>query len=276
MSLLHEGRLMRMILAFSAACLLAGPAMSQPASGDAPPAEAGPGGPPDYGDWTVRLGALVLAKPEYPGADDYEFRPLPLIDVDYRDRLFLNFPQGLGGWVYRGESLRFGLAANYRFGRDENDSDNLEGLGDVDGGMTANAFVKWELGDWELESKVSKQVMSANTGYEVGVEAGYTFRPNRKLFLKPSAGVTWVDGEYMGSFFGVNAEQSANSGLPEYDPDAGIQSVDAGILAIYLMNKRWSVQSFVNYSRLVGDAEDSPIVEEENQFTAAVGIAYTF
>jgi outer membrane scaffolding protein for murein synthesis (MipA/OmpV family) len=32
----------------------------------------------------------------------------------------------------------------------------------------------------------------------------------------------------------------------------------------------------VRYSRLVGDAADSPIVETEDQFTGLVGLSYKF
>jgi MipA family protein len=42
------------------------------------------------------------------------------------------------------------------------------------------------------------------------------------------------------------------------------------------LDERWTAKATVGYSRLIGDAADSPIVESENQFTGLLGLSYKF
>ena len=42
------------------------------------------------------------------------------------------------------------------------------------------------------------------------------------------------------------------------------------------LDAHWSARTTLRYSRLIGDAADSPVVESEDQFTALVGISYKF
>ena len=80
----------------------------------------------------------------------------------------------------------------------------------------------------------------------------------------------------MTSFFGVSAAQSINSGLPEYRPDAGFKDVYVGATASIDLTDRWTLLLMGRYSRLVGDAADSPIVETENQFYGGAALSYKF
>ena len=48
-------------------------------------------------DWSVRLGAIGMYKPEYEGSDEYEFKGFPMIDINWRNTVFLNPRKGLGG-----------------------------------------------------------------------------------------------------------------------------------------------------------------------------------
>ncbi|MBW2675821.1 MAG: hypothetical protein JRD89_20840 [Deltaproteobacteria bacterium] len=54
-------------------------------------------------DWSVRIGALGFYKPAYEGSDDYELRGFPLVDITWRDTIFLNARNcqcliPMGGW----------------------------------------------------------------------------------------------------------------------------------------------------------------------------------
>ncbi|MEM9355797.1 MAG: MipA/OmpV family protein [Pseudomonadota bacterium] len=44
----------------------------------------------------------------------------------------------------------------------------------------------------------------------------------------------------------------------------------------YKMNERWSLKLNGRYSRLVGDAADSPVIETEDQFSGSANITYKF
>ena len=78
----------------------------------------------------------------------------------------------------------------------------------------------------------------------------------------------------MESFFSVTSKQSGASGLPTYKAEAGIKDINISVTAGYPITNRWRVGAKVEYKRLVGDAADSPIVVDENQFLAGIGISY--
>ena len=97
--------------------------------------------------------------------------------------------------------------------------------------------------------------------------------------LTYKASVSYVDDEYMDEYFGVDGSDAAASGLPFYEADGGIKDYGLGIAANYKFNKTWGIVANVNYYRLTGDAEDSPIVDDEgdkNQFKSAVAVTYSF
>jgi outer membrane scaffolding protein for murein synthesis (MipA/OmpV family) len=83
----------------------------------------------------------------------------------------------------------------------------------------------------------------------------------------------------MSSYFGIDAGDAARSGLDEYDADEGFKDASAGATLTYRFLGNWSVAATGLYTRLIGDAEDSPVVADrgdENQFVAGALVSYRF
>ena len=78
----------------------------------------------------------------------------------------------------------------------------------------------------------------------------------------------------MQSYFGVSAEQAANSGLSRYEAKSGIKDIGLGLGLDYTPYRNWSVTGGYGYSRLQGDAADSPIVQQRNQHRLYGGVSY--
>ena len=79
--------------------------------------------------------------------------------------------------------------------------------------------------------------------------------------------------------YGVTGMIAARSGLSTYDPDGGIKDVGVSVNAIYQWNEHWGVTGMVGLTQLVGDAADSPIVDDEGSATQglfAAGLLYRF
>jgi outer membrane scaffolding protein for murein synthesis (MipA/OmpV family) len=102
--------------------------------------------------------------------------------------------------------------------------------------------------------------------------------PTPRLSVSAGPRLHFADSEYLDTYLGVSAEQSADSGLSEFDPDGGLKGVGVEAEARYALTQRWSLVGSAGYERLVGDAADSPIADagSENQFTAALGLTYRF
>ena len=108
------------------------------------------------------------------------------------------------------------------------------------------------------------------------MEAKAPVAPN--LSLTATVGASYADQDYMDAYFSVTPAQSAvsSAGLPAYDADAGIKDVFFGVTTDVPLTRDWSLKLSGRYSRLVGDAADSPVVENENQFYGGLGLTYSF
>ncbi len=251
-----------------------------------PPAEGG-----ERGDWDIRIGAGAKYIPKYEGSDEMKTRALPLIDITWKDLVFLNPRDGLGVRVYDEGGLTVSAGAGYVFARDESDGDALRGMGDIDETAAANLVVKYGFGLLALRAGVSRHLGgSGGTLVKAGVGAVAPFallsgRMNPKEMgegglkgpvLRLAASATWADGDYMESYFGVNPAQSSASGHPRYDPGAGLKSVDLEAGVIYPFAENWAVIAQAGYSRLLGDAADSPIVKDAGRLSGGFFLSYRF
>ncbi len=107
------------------------------------------------------------------------------------------------------------------------------------------------------------------------ISAKASHRYERFIFSADVSG-TWVDDNHMESYFGVTSIQSARSGLTEYEAKAGIKRVDLKGSVTYMMTETWSVTGAAGAGFLLGDAKDSPIVKDDIQPFAMLGVGYRF
>ena len=90
---------------------------------------------------------------------------------------------------------------------------------------------------------------------------------------------TYANDNYMKTYFGVTTSQASASGFKEFNANSGIKDVGIGTTLIYPFNKYWSFITIANYTRLLNDAANSPLVENagsKNQFWLGLGVAYRF
>ncbi len=86
----------------------------------------------------------------------------------------------------------------------------------------------------------------------------------------------WGNDAYTQTYFGVNAEQARTSQFARYEPGGGAALVRFSVGAQYAVTDKWSVGSRITAARLLGDAADSPIVEDKNQNSYAMFFMYRF
>ena len=237
-------------------------------------------------NWDVVVGLGAGYGPDYEGSDDYEFSPLPLLEITWRDRIYLSTHDGLGAYFYKGDQLSLKGGIGYDDGRDEGDNSHLRGLGNVDGAVALNAGLEYELGPVTSFIELEKSLGGSDgLQIEFGVETmiplgGTKGKGGDDDFSGPALmlGISadWVDDNYAESYFGVNATQSARSGLARYNAESGFKSVNFEAGFLYPFNEHWALNTTIGYSQLLGDAADSPIVKDEGQFFGGVFVTYQF
>jgi len=224
--------------------------------------------------WTLSIGLAGGVAPEYEGSEDYEFGLGPNLSGSWGDIFFFK-GKSLGANLIRQKKLKAGLLLMKASGRDEDDNDTLEGLGDVDGTIEAGGFVSYRINSWRFRLEARQDVGSEHDGALVEMSAGTTLPFNKPLVFV-ALGTTWASDDYMESFFGIDAKQSADSGHKKYKAESGIKDVKISMTAGYPISNRWRLGGKIEYKRLVGDAADSPIIDDKNQFLAGFGLSYHF
>jgi outer membrane scaffolding protein for murein synthesis (MipA/OmpV family) len=260
---------MRLWFAAVATLLAALPASAQPA--------------PPTGDWRVNIGALGIVGPSYEGSDRLKARALPALDVEWRETVFLSAQRGLGANLLtisdpngRG-TFKAGPLVNWRFMRDADDDSDLRGLGDVKGGVDLGAFAAYEFGRLALNVTGKRNVSHSELGGMIDVGLRYRMRVFEGTMLGFGPSATWADSDYMKSYFGVTAAQAGASGLAAYAPSSGFKDVGVGVNVVHPLGGNWSLVGLGGYSRLIGDAADSPLVKQRgsaNQMRVGLGISY--
>ena len=230
----------------------------------------------DDDDWFVRIGVLGGVAPEYLGSDKYELAYAPDVKITWRDRVFLR-GRKFGINVYRNGRIRSGVYVRYSGGRSDS-NEGLNGLGDVDKTITGGVFLNYRYKVLRFKSEIRHDLLSNDQGTMVLASVGSKF-PVKDPMFSFSVGGTWVSGEYMESFYGITGRQSVRSGIRQYDADAGFRDVFIGLASGYKFSNSWTVTVQAQYRRLVGDAVDSPIVDDKgsrNSVVAGLGLSYTF
>ncbi|HYE51836.1 MAG TPA: MipA/OmpV family protein [Azospirillaceae bacterium] len=231
------------------------------------------------GDWSVRVGALAVWQPDYEGSDDYEWRPVPDVEITYGDRLFLN-RQGLGANLVRWSGLTAGVALGFDAGREQKENADLRGLGDVDETAVGSVFASYQLGRVTLSADLQKDVLGdGHDGMTATFSAMVMMQPLENLALFAGPSLTIADRRYLRAFFGVDQGQATRSGLAAYDPKAGAKNASLTLFGVYRLSDRWAATGLVVQSRLLDDAAGSPLVKrrgEADQFALGLGLSYQF
>ena len=230
-------------------------------------------------DLSIMVGGLTFLSPDYEGSDDVKVQGLPFFDVSWRNRFFLNFQQGLGMNIIRNKNLIFGTSVGYYGSREEGDNEALRGLGDIDGGVDGRLFVFVPVGPISFTSMYRRDLSGNHDGAILSVGALY-FRPvTKKLRINLQGRLNYASEKFMNTYFDINLSQASRSKMTAYDADAGIKDISAFNILIYSFTRHWNVVSFMGFSRLLGDAANSPIVKERgtaNQFRFGLGFSYRF
>lgn len=108
---------------------------------------------------------------------------------------------------------------------------------------------------------------------------GYAYSITSRLKARAELSTTWADKNYNEAFFGVTAAQSQRSGLRRHQPEGGFKDAGLSLDLDYSLTDHWGINGRVGYKRLLGDAADSPLVENKgsaDQFSGGLFLTYRF
>lgn len=262
-------------------------ALAQPGLAASIPGGVDTGSVPTEGETGVTLGLGGGIAPDYEGSEDYKAVPMWILNVSnlYDPNTYVR----LAGPTLRSNfvphpQLRAGLFGQYVPERDDVDNDRVDDLDNTDLSLLLGATVGWDLfpqPDLMLAPTLDFGVDVANgNGYLITPRLSYfNALPDSKFSVTADLFTTYADEDYMEEYFGIGRGASARSGLDTYDPDADFKDFGFTITTTYSITDHWSTTLAGQYKRILGDAEDSPIVSDEgdeNQLAAVVTLNYKF
>ena len=234
---------------------------------------------PDLPTFRTVLGAAADLAPLYDGANEYRTKGGPVINIHYKDIAFLSTGEGLGYNFLRGDHYQFGVAMAYDLGRKERDDlTNLHGMGDIGVAPVAKVYGSAVLSKkFPLILRVDARQYIGGAEGAVGDVGVYMPLPGSSktfvMFAGPS--ITLATHHYLQTVYGVSAEQSLNSGHPEYEiPHAGTATVGVGFSATKFVTSHWLLNIDGAVSQIRGSAAESPIVESRTQKVLALSVDY--
>jgi outer membrane scaffolding protein for murein synthesis (MipA/OmpV family) len=234
------------------------------------------------------VGLGVGSTPDYEGSDTNKGMIAPFGRYNWASGRYVSL--GGTGNAERAARLKMNLLTKdtpwelgpvlqYRMARDDVDNNKVDNMKHVDAATEAGAFLGWKADRLSLSTTYVADVSDNNTGNVWYFNGNYGIPVNQQFRLALGAYTTWANDDYMETYFGVDAADAARSGFPQYKASSGFK--DAGLLLVghYKFNKAWGMAGAVNYTRLLNDAEDSPLVKDAgnaNQYKALVALTYSF
>lgn len=218
-----------------------------------------------WGTLSADVGLGVSYGPTYPGADDNKARAWGIL----RNASFGEPGQGdLGGFSIL---PTFGLVGE----RNESDDDSLAGLGDISRAYEVGAQLSYGYGPVNGYLR-ARQGFGGHHGVTGDLGVRYRSDVSDKLTMWSSLEVSYGDSEFVNTYFGVSADQATTSIYDEYRPGGGFTKATAKVSARYSLGEKTALLGEVEYGRLIGDAADSPLVQDRDQPAVRVGIVRNF
>lgn len=234
-----------------------------------------------HGDWYLTIGGAGYIAPKYTGDNTYEFTGQPLISLGKagEEARFISRNDAISLSLFDRGSFRFGAAGNFIWKQDDGTSDDLKGLSEVPFGGEAGIFAEVYPTEWlRVRGELFEGIKSYDGLFgDVTADAFTDLTPRLRLSGGPR--LSFAGAGYFDAYYGVTPEELIASGLPVYDPGSGINSVGAGGALTWKTTDRITTSFYAEYTRLLGPAADSSLVEERgsaNQFLVGISGTYRF
>lgn len=228
---------------------------------------------------TGEVGAGISYQPHDPSGSRYETRPVPYLDLDW-GTVSLSTDDGLTWSAVNSNGVSAGPYLNYLQGRTSNGS--LQGLRNVSDMAEVGGFIQYAPADfWRIYARLGQAMGGghAQSGAlgKVGGELGYPL--GRGIIGSSGLAANFADARQTQTYFGVDANESAASGIRPYNASGGLQNLTLTQSFEFPLSGKWSLLTSASWIHLVGSAADSSIVKqtgEVNQGQVQTAISYTF
>jgi MipA family protein len=244
--------------------------------------------------FTGVVGLAVVAVPEYSGSEETRVLPVPLVQVEYRNRLYIGGSQGgasagIGAFLLRRPTVTWDVGLTGSIARDEDRGDALAGMGKREAAAYAATGLSYRMAFVQASANAAVG-LAEEQGSFARIGLGAEVPVAGRLTAGLSTGATFANARHMAFEYGVTAEQSArrqallDAGDPRLDgidvaayaPSGGLKELNVGASLAWMLTSRTRLVMFARGSRLSDEAAASPIVRSRTETVtgAAIGLGF--
>ncbi|MGB5211410.1 MAG: MipA/OmpV family protein [Gammaproteobacteria bacterium] len=223
--------------------------------------------------WHLGVGAIYREKAYSGFKDSKKTSPVPLVLYE-GDRFFIR-GSNLGWKFVDTKPWQVSVLGEWwADGYESSDSNALSGMKDRDPSLAVGGQVRWQPERFGLELTATTDAMSNSDGSQVRAMALFNNRAGA-WFYTMSGGLIYMDSDFVDYYYGVRNSE-ALPGRPAYsgDDETGFR---AGMTFGYnAPGSKWLFLAGGRYTYLGDAIDDSPITDEDYQYSLFGGVAYSF
>lgn len=233
--------------------------------------------------WHFSAGMGVMSQAKYPGSSETRVGALPTFSASHGRWQIgavpgAGVPLGVSYTLLQDGPWRLGVGVGTGLGaaRNAHDGSGFAKLGTIEQTTWGSVSGSYTLGAVAASASIVSDTGGHQQGTRAMLDVMYRTRPTNHLSLSVGPGLTWMDSRYASTYYGVSAEQSANTGYAAYKAGAGLNALRLSASADYQLTREWGLSAKLGLTQLQGDAAGSPTVEKKNQTSYGLFANYRF
>ena len=226
----------------------------------------------------VILGLGALSQSTVFEDSDNQTQVIPLVFGDVGNFWFRGLSFGYQAFENDTVTVSPFIQLNFGEGFEADDIDRgsqlFAGLDEPDEAVEFGVAVDWTLGDFELGTSYRTDITNTHDGDIFSVSLSRPMIvPSWRAVVIPSVSVDWVSEDFNQYYYGVSPN-AANAFRPAFEADDTI-NFDVSVTSIFQVGERWRFLARGAYSLNDSDLEDSPLVDNSNEWSVILGLGYT-
>lgn len=222
------------------------------------------------------VGVAAITRDTYVGSGESDAFVLPFVSAEYKGRFYIKPALGAGMYIINKPNLRLTSGATLALGRDSESVPILGRAGKLSTSVVTNMSARYVLPFAAVDVLGQLPVSGDMNGARVDVFMTTSITPIEGFRITPGVRASYQSAGWLNSLYGVSNAQSLASGVSPFNLDGQFSTLGAHAAAYLTVTENWEVVGAVNYSRLMKDVTDSPLVNSRNGLTAALGLARKF
>lgn len=179
--------------------------------------------------------------------------------ASYKDIVYANGLDGVGYNAIKTDDFHAGVQLRPRFA-----AGDIEGFDDrPELGADAALYAFKRLpGNVVIGGRIQQDVTGDDAGFAWQAQVGHQ-RVTPVGLLQVMAYGRGGDADRLNRYYGVTAQQAATTSYQAFEGDGGISAAGAVAFLAIPIGDRYGVGTFVNYEKYLGDARNSPLIEDD-------------